>query len=84
VVTRNVPDYRFVSGVPGRSRGWVSRHGHPLRQAIDNVYTCPESGLRYQENPVGVFRCLDLDEEAPLPDSLAIGHEPYRNFHPRD
>jgi len=84
VVTRDVPDYGFVSGVPSRSRGWVSRHGHPLRQASDGTYTCPESGLRYQENPAGVFRCLDLDEEAPLPDSLANGHQPYRSFHPRD
>ena len=84
VVTRDVPDYGLVVGVPGRSRGWVSRHGHPLLQASDGIYTCPESGLRYRENPAGVLRCLDLDEEAPLPDSLASGHKSYRSFHPRD
>ena len=34
---------------------------------------CPESGLRYQEVEQGVLRCLDLDEDAPLPDELAVG-----------
>src|SRR5215207_887661 len=43
VVTRDVADYTLIVGVPGRSRGWVSRHGHPLRNARDGVYTCPES-----------------------------------------
>lgn len=84
VVTRDVPDYGFVVGVPGRSRGWVSRHGHPLRQAVNGIYTCPESNLRYQETAAGVLRCLDLDEEAPLPSSLACGQKSYRDFHARD
>lgn len=81
VVTRDVPDYGLVVGVPGRARGWVSRHGHPLRTAVKGVYTCPESGLRYQETTAGVLRCLDLDEEAPLPAALATGQKPYRDFH---
>ena len=34
--------------------------------------TCPESGYRYRlEN--GKVRCLDLDEEAPLPADKASG-----------
>ena len=28
---------------------------------------CPEHGYRYKETEPGVLRCLDLDEEAPLP-----------------
>jgi UDP-2-acetamido-3-amino-2,3-dideoxy-glucuronate N-acetyltransferase len=81
VVTRDVPDYGFVVGVPGRLRGWMSRHGHPLRHADrDGVFTCPESGLRYRETSPGILRCLDLDEDAPLPDTLAIGQKPYRDF----
>jgi len=80
VVTRDVPDYTLVAGVPGRARGWVSRHGHPLRHAHDGIYTCPESRLRYRETASGVLRCLDLDEEAPLPSELATGALPYRNF----
>jgi UDP-2-acetamido-3-amino-2,3-dideoxy-glucuronate N-acetyltransferase len=81
VVTRNVPDYMLVVGVPARQRGWVSRHGHPLRQAHAGIYTCPESGLRYREVEPGVLRCLDLDEEAPLSADLASGKQAYRSFH---
>jgi UDP-2-acetamido-3-amino-2,3-dideoxy-glucuronate N-acetyltransferase len=81
VVTRDVPDYGFVLGVPGRLRGWVSRHGHPLRVAVDGVFTCPESKLRYREASPGVLRCVDLDEEAPLPAALAVGAQAYRTYH---
>ena len=80
VVTHDVPDYGLVVGVPGRIRGWVSRHGHPLRAPRDGIYTCPESKLRYREVEPGVLRCLDLDEEAPLPAALATGTKPYRAF----
>jgi len=80
VVTRDVPDYAMIVGVPGRQRGWVSRHGHPLRRPVDGIYTCPESGLRYREDTPGVLRCFDLDEDAPLPASLALGSKPYRTF----
>lgn len=81
VVTQDIPDYGLVIGVPGRLRGWISRHGHPLRKPdIDGIYTCPESGLRYQES-AGALRCLDLDEDAPLPAALATGQKPYRDLH---
>jgi UDP-2-acetamido-3-amino-2,3-dideoxy-glucuronate N-acetyltransferase len=80
VVTKDVPDYAQVVGVPGRIRGWVSRHGHPLKNPRDGVYTCPESNLRYRETAPGVLRCLDLDEEAPLPATLATGTKAYRDF----
>lgn len=83
VVTRDVPDYTMVLGLPGRPRGWVSRHGHPLHHPVDGIYTCPESKLRYREVQPGVLRCLDLDEEAPLPPELATGNQPYRDFHNR-
>lgn len=82
VVTRDVPDYAMVLGLPGRPRGWVSRHGHPLGRAVDGIYTCPESRLRYREVEPGVLRCVDLDEEAPLPPDLATGTRSYRSFHP--
>ena len=81
VVTRDIPDYGFVVGVPGRQRGWVSRHGHPLRQPdATGTYTCPESALRYRETSPGILCCLDLDEDAPLPPALATGQKPYRTF----
>jgi UDP-2-acetamido-3-amino-2,3-dideoxy-glucuronate N-acetyltransferase len=81
VITRDVPDYALMAGVPARQRGWMSRHGHPLPppDAV-GVSTCPESGLRYREEPPGVLRCLDLDEEAPLPPELAMGRCDYDSF----
>lgn len=68
VVTKNVPDYALMVGVPARQRGWMSRHGHLLKASADSTMTCPESGFKYHEAEPGVLRCLDLDEEAPLPD----------------
>jgi len=74
VVTGDVPDYALMMGAPARRVGWISRHGHRLADAdADGVMTCPESGLRYREVSPGVLRCLDLDEEAPLPAELAVG-----------
>lgn len=78
VVTSDVPDYALVLGVPGRPVGWMSRHGHrlPLREVGDTA-RCPEGGLRYELGSMGV-RCLDLDEDSPLPAELAVGTRPYR------
>jgi len=41
---------------------------------------CPESGHRYEEIQPGVLRCIDLDEEAPLPLELTIGKKFYREL----
>lgn len=80
VVTKDVPDYALVMGSPARFHAWVSRHGHPMKPDADGVMHCPESGLRYQETAPGQVQCLDLDEEAPLPDALARGEKSYRSF----
>lgn len=81
VVTRNVPDYALVLGNPARQRGWVSRHGHPMgdEPGEGGILTCPESGFRYQCTAEGL-RCLDLDEDAPLPSSSAVGRKAYAEF----
>ncbi len=77
VVAKDVPDYALMVGVPARQKGWMSRHGHMLNNPDDNgVMRCPESDLRYQEKE-GVLACLDLDEEAPLPEELAVGKVVY-------
>lgn len=77
VVSKDVPDYALVVGVPGRQKGWMSRHGHLLKNPdADGIFTCPESGLRYKEE-TGVLHCIDLDEEALLPPEMAIGKEFY-------
>lgn len=83
VVARNVPDYALMMGVPGRPAGWISRHGHRLRAGADGIMICPESGLRYREASPGVVKCLDLDEEAPLPAELASGRKSYDEFKER-
>lgn len=81
VVTRNVPDYALVKGNPARQAGWMTRHGHPLREPdADGVMRCPESGYRYKEVKSGTLRCLDLDEEASLPEDQAVGKKTYDFF----
>ena len=80
VVTKDVPDYALVRGNPARPAGWMGRHGVPLSRGDDGVFTCPEAGLRYKLDPKGQLRCLDLDEDAPLPTSLATGQTPYADF----
>jgi UDP-2-acetamido-3-amino-2,3-dideoxy-glucuronate N-acetyltransferase len=81
VVTKDVPDYALMVGVPARQKGWMSRHGIKLRPSNrDGIMVCPESKFKYQETGKGVLRCLDLDEEKPLPAEMAIGKHPYDEF----
>lgn len=81
VVAKDVPDYALMVGVPARQIGWMSRHGIRLPEPDSNgIMTCPESGYRYKEVEPGVVRCLDLDEEAPLPPEKAVGKIPYHYF----
>ena len=81
VVAKEVPDYALMVGVPGRRVAWISRHGHILKNPDENgIMICPESGFRYKEVAPGVIRCLDLDEEAPLPPELTEGKVSYDEF----
>lgn len=66
VVTRDVPDYALIVGVPGRQAGWMGRHGKRLDREAGGIWRCPESGYHYREEG-SVLRCIDLDEDAPLP-----------------
>jgi UDP-2-acetamido-3-amino-2,3-dideoxy-glucuronate N-acetyltransferase len=69
----------MMVGVPARQKGWMSRHGHVLKPNAQGDLICPESGFRYKLAD-GVMRCLDLDEEAPLPANLAQGKKTYDEF----
>jgi UDP-2-acetamido-3-amino-2,3-dideoxy-glucuronate N-acetyltransferase len=81
VVTKSVPDFALVVGNPARRVGWMSRHGHRLDSPdSDGIMRCPETGYRYKEVEAGVLRCLDLDEEAPLPAELRFSTKSYRQF----
>lgn len=74
VIAKDAPDYALMVGVPAAQKGWMSRHGHMLKSPDDGgIMTCPESGFRYREVESGILRCLDLDEEAPLPVKHAVG-----------
>ena len=68
VVRTDVPDYGLMLGMPAVQKGWMSRHGHRLRDRDNQGYLiCPESGWRYQEVEPGILRCLDWPEDKPLP-----------------
>ena len=72
VVTRDVPDYALMVGVPARQVGWISRHGHRLTERdAEGNWVCPQSGWRYREVEPGVLRCLDWPEDKPLVHSTA-------------
>jgi UDP-2-acetamido-3-amino-2,3-dideoxy-glucuronate N-acetyltransferase len=74
VVNRNVPDYGFIVGVPGRQKGWMTRHGQRLEDSEEKVdLICPESGFRYKVNGEGLLLCIDLNENEPLPATKTIG-----------
>jgi UDP-2-acetamido-3-amino-2,3-dideoxy-glucuronate N-acetyltransferase len=49
VVTRDVPDFALVAGVPARRIGWVGRAGVPLAEAGGGQWRCPQSGEEYTE-----------------------------------
>jgi UDP-2-acetamido-3-amino-2,3-dideoxy-glucuronate N-acetyltransferase len=48
VVTKDVPDFALVAGVPARRIGWVGKAGAPLK-ADGDQWVCPISGDRYVE-----------------------------------
>ena len=84
VVAKDVPDYALMVGNPARRVGWMSRHGHRLLDPdSDGVMRCPESGFRYKEERPAVLRCLDLDEESPLPKGESTGSKTYDEFKTR-
>ncbi|KQW48824.1 acetylglucosamine-1-phosphate uridylyltransferase [Nocardioides sp. Root1257] len=49
VVTKDVPDFALVAGVPARQVRWVGHQGVPLENIGRNVYRCPVSGRQYVE-----------------------------------
>lgn len=67
VITKDVPPYALMAGVPARQSGWMSRHGHRLpKPDADGIMVCPESGFRYRETSPGVLTCLDKTETESL------------------
>jgi serine acetyltransferase len=50
VVTKDVPDYALVVGVPARRIGWVGEAGEPLVADADGLWRCPKTGNLYHED----------------------------------
>jgi acetyltransferase-like isoleucine patch superfamily enzyme len=49
VVTRDVPDYALVVGVPARRTGWVGRAGERLEAVGPGLWRCPRTAELYEE-----------------------------------
>ncbi|MDQ0865995.1 acyltransferase [Arthrobacter globiformis] len=49
VVTKDVPAFALMAGVPARRLGWVGKAGEPLRQEGD-FWVCPATGAKYIED----------------------------------
>ena len=58
VVTRDVPDFALVVGIPARRIGWVGHAGVRLKEAGDGCWQCPQTGRWYAEH-AGVLRAAD-------------------------
>lgn len=59
VVTKDVPDFALVVGVPARQIGWVGKAGRrlvedSLSDSGERTWRCPQTGSVYLETPSGL------------------------------
>jgi UDP-2-acetamido-3-amino-2,3-dideoxy-glucuronate N-acetyltransferase len=66
VVTRDVPDFSLVAGVPARRIGWVGRAGRRLREIPGpaGIWECPSTGALHVEKDGVLTEFLDPSETA--------------------
>ena len=48
VVTKDVPNFALMLGVPARRVGWVGKQGHPLVDAGEGKFVCPVDHTEYR------------------------------------
>jgi acetyltransferase-like isoleucine patch superfamily enzyme len=49
VVTKDVPDFALVAGVPAKRIRWVGKAGEPLEERGGGLFVCPKDGSEYVE-----------------------------------
>lgn len=55
VVTRDVPEFALMAGVPAKRIGWISRNGERLGADL----VCPRDGSRYQQTASGALEPVE-------------------------
>lgn len=48
VVSKDVPNFALVAGVPARQIAWVGKQGQPLRELETGIFECPVDGTQYR------------------------------------
>ena len=48
VITKDVPPYALMTGVPARQNGWMSEHGYRLEFNSEGIAICPGSEEKYK------------------------------------
>ncbi len=54
VVTKDVPDYAFMIGVPARQQGWVTEGGERMPDGFEGEFKCATSARSYRVTSSGV------------------------------
>jgi acetyltransferase-like isoleucine patch superfamily enzyme len=59
-VTKSVPAFALMAGVPAKRIGWVGKAGMPLLSEGDGRFSCPKTGVQYFEQGVNTLVELDI------------------------